>query len=185
MRVVAGLARNVELQATEEVRPTTGRVRHAIFSSLGEVVSGARVLDLFAGVGTLGIEALSRGASSAVLVEHKVRCAKCIRRNLIKTKLSAIIHTLDVFRFLNFCTEPNSFDLVFADPPYTAQCMGEEDLASKLCTSQSLVQAIAPNGIFVLEAFQKFHFPRNCGWLPIREKRLSKTWLFFLTPPNE
>lgn len=185
MRIITGLARGVKLQAVKGVRSTTERARHAIFSILGDAVSGARVLDLFSGVGTLGIEALSRGASSAILVDHEANCSRCIQHNLTKTKLSAMVCTLDVFHFLNFYTEPASFDLVFADPPYAKYIVDKENLASKLCNSQSLIQAVAPHGIFILEVFQKFHFPKNCGWIPLIEKRLSETYFFFLTKLNK
>jgi len=182
MRVIAGLAGSIRFQAVPRgVRPTTDRVRGAIFSSLGRTVVGARVLDLFAGVGTLGIEALSRGASSAVLVEHAKHCSKCIRCNLTKAKLSAVVRTVDVFRFINFHTELDSFDLIFADPPYAGNTMGKEDLASQLCNSQPLIQAISPQGIFVLEVFRKFHLPKSCSWIPLKEKHLNGTSILFLT----
>jgi 16S rRNA (guanine966-N2)-methyltransferase len=185
MRVIAGSAGSIRFRAVPRgVRPTTDRVRGAIFSSLGKTVVGARVLDLFAGVGTLGIEALSRGATSAVLVERTMHCSKCIRRNLIRTKLSAVIQTVDAFRFINFRTESNSFDLIFADPPYARCAIDEKDLASQLCNSQSLVQAISPRGIFVLEAFREFHLPKNCSWVLLQEKRLNETAIFFLTKPK-
>ncbi len=90
MRVVAGLAGGLTLEVPKgvDLRPTMDLVRGAIFSSLGERVIGARVLDLFAGTGALGIEALSRGAASAVLVEEDRRAAASITRNLAKTRFT-------------------------------------------------------------------------------------------------
>src|SRR6185437_8612118 len=107
------------------VRPTTDRVRGAIFSSLGRTVVGARVLDLFAGVGTLGIEALSRGASSAVLVEHAKHCSKCIRCNLTKAKLSSFVLNVDFFLFINYHRELYNFDQHYADPPHAGNTRGQ------------------------------------------------------------
>ncbi|PYL05452.1 MAG: 16S rRNA (guanine(966)-N(2))-methyltransferase RsmD, partial [Verrucomicrobia bacterium] len=88
MRVIAGSAGGIRLAVPKRgVRPTMDRVKAAVFSSLGESVAGARVLDLFAGSGALGIEALSRGAFSAVFVEEDRQSAEIIERNLARTKL--------------------------------------------------------------------------------------------------
>src|ERR1043166_5048036 len=88
MRVIAGSAGGIPLHTPRtDLRPTMDRIKAAIFSSLGEKIIGARVLDLFAGTGALGIEALSRGAVSAIFVESDARAADAIRRNLEKTRL--------------------------------------------------------------------------------------------------
>src|SRR3954467_833486 len=101
MRVIAGSAGGVRLLVPRRgVRPTMDRVKAAIFSSLGEAIIGARVLDLFAGSGALGIEALSRGATSAIFVEHDRESAEAIAKNLAKTNLQARVRTQDVFAFL-------------------------------------------------------------------------------------
>jgi 16S rRNA (guanine966-N2)-methyltransferase len=98
MRVIAGSAGGIRLEVPKRgVRPTMDRVKAAIFSSLGDSVAGARVLDLFAGSGALGIEALSRGASSAVFVEEDRQSAEMIERNLAKTKLKGRVRQQDVF----------------------------------------------------------------------------------------
>jgi len=88
MRVVAGTAGGIPLFVPKgpEMRPTMDRVRAAIFSSLAEAVPGARVLDLFAGTGALGIEALSRGAAEATLVEKEPRAIRAVQRNLVATR---------------------------------------------------------------------------------------------------
>ena len=118
MRVVAGEHRGRRLQAPRgrDTRPTADRVREALFSILGDV-RDARVLDLFAGSGALGIEALSRGAASAVFVERDDAAVAAIRRNLeaIGAPETRVIRR-DVLKFLASCAE--SFDLVFVDPPY-------------------------------------------------------------------
>src|SRR5438094_6306407 len=101
MRVIAGRAGGVRLTSPKSgVRPTMDRVKAAIFSSLGEMVPGARVLDLFAGSGALGIEALSRGSASAVFVESDRRAVEAIQNNLARTRLDGVVRRSDVFDFL-------------------------------------------------------------------------------------
>src|SRR5207253_11355855 len=102
MRVIAGRAGGVRLISPKNgVRPTMDRVKAAIFSSLGETIISARVLDLFAGTGALGIEALSRGAASAIFVEDDRQSAEAIEKNLAKTNLKGRVRHLDVFDFLH------------------------------------------------------------------------------------
>jgi 16S rRNA (guanine966-N2)-methyltransferase len=117
MRVVAGEFRGRRLAAPRgaRTRPTADRVREALFSMLGDV-SGARVLDLYAGSGALGIEALSRGAESAVFVERDPRAVAAIERNLESMGLAEEVVRQDAVRFL--ARTEGMFDLVFCDPPY-------------------------------------------------------------------
>jgi 16S rRNA (guanine966-N2)-methyltransferase len=117
VRVVAGEFRGRRLAAPRgaRTRPTADRVREALFSMLGDV-SGARVLDLYAGSGALGIEALSRGAESAVFVERDPRAVAAIERNLESLGLEQEVVRQDAVRFLG--RTEGMFDLVFCDPPY-------------------------------------------------------------------
>ncbi|HVG75748.1 MAG TPA: 16S rRNA (guanine(966)-N(2))-methyltransferase RsmD [Thermoleophilaceae bacterium] len=117
MRVVAGEFKGRRLAAPRgrRTRPTADRVREAIFSMLGDV-SGARVLDLYAGSGALGIEALSRGAESAVFVERDRAALAALERNLEATGAPGEVRRQDVARFL--ARQEGTFDLVFCDPPY-------------------------------------------------------------------
>ena len=117
MRVIAGEFKGRRLHTARGVRtrPTADRVREALFSMLGDV-SGARVLDLYAGSGALGIEALSRGAGSAVFVERDQRALAALRRNLDAVGADADVRRQDVVRFL--ARPEGTFDLVFCDPPY-------------------------------------------------------------------
>jgi 16S rRNA (guanine966-N2)-methyltransferase len=117
VRVVAGEFRGRRLAAPRgtRTRPTADRVREALFSMLGDV-SGARVLDLYAGSGALGIEALSRGADSAVFVERDPRAVAAIERNLESLGVEEEVLRDDVVRFLR--RGSGTFDLVFCDPPY-------------------------------------------------------------------
>ena len=125
MRVVAGELRGRRLAAPpgRSVRPTADRVREALFSILGEV-SGLRVLDLFAGSGALGIEALSRGASEAVFVDSSQRAVTAVRANLRSLGLRAPVSRRDALSFLRRAAAEPGFQIVFIDPPY--------DLAGRL-----------------------------------------------------
>jgi 16S rRNA (guanine966-N2)-methyltransferase len=117
VRVVAGEFKGRRLYAPRgaRTRPTADRVREALFSMLGDV-SGARVLDLYAGSGALGIEALSRGAESAVFVERDQQALAALRRNLDAVGADADVRRQDVLRFL--ARSEGNFHLVFCDPPY-------------------------------------------------------------------
>jgi 16S rRNA (guanine966-N2)-methyltransferase len=117
MRVVAGRygGRTLKGPPGTTTRPTADRVREALFSMLADV-SGARVLDLYAGSGALGIEALSRGAGSALFVERDARAAQTIRDNLAALGAAGEVRRQDSERFL--AAGRGTFDLVFCDPPY-------------------------------------------------------------------
>lgn len=122
MRVIAGSAKGVRLAPVPRgVRPVSDRAREGMFSSLGDAASGACVLDLYAGTGALGIEALSRGAERAVFVERDRSAVRTIRENLARTDLEdrAEVVTADAVGFVtrDDIAEP-PFDLVLADPPY-------------------------------------------------------------------
>jgi 16S rRNA (guanine(966)-N(2))-methyltransferase RsmD len=122
MRVIAGLAKGVQLQAVPGTgtRPISDRVKEALFDVLGETIVGARILDLFAGTGGVGIEALSRGAREAVFVEREPRATATIRANLRHARLdqSAQVVRADVFQYL--CRLPEPFDLIYVAPPQYA-----------------------------------------------------------------
>jgi 16S rRNA (guanine966-N2)-methyltransferase len=120
MRIVAGVYGGRRLQAPpgRSTRPTADRVREALFSILGPAVEGARVLDLFAGSGALGIEALSRGAGEVVFVESDARAAETVRANLAAMGAEATVHRRDAFAWLG--SADGAFDIVFADPPYSS-----------------------------------------------------------------
>ena len=120
MRVITGKARGVNLKTPEglQTRPTTDRVKEAIFSIIHFDIPGAKVLDLFGGTGQLGIEALSRGAERAVFVDAGEKACALIRENLKRTKLEgqATVVRADYLEYLSRCRE--KFDIVLLDPPY-------------------------------------------------------------------
>lgn len=121
MRVITGSARGMTLKTLEgeSVRPTTDKVKEAVFSIIQFELEGRRVLDLFAGSGQLGIEALSRGAESAVFVDSDKKAIKVVKENLEKTRLSdkALVAQTDSVAFLKMTDRV--FDIVFLDPPYS------------------------------------------------------------------
>ena len=133
MRVVAGRLGGRRLSAPAGARPTADRVREALFAILGSV-EGALVLDLFAGSGALGIEAISRGAAGAVFVDRD-RCAvAAIRRNLRALGLEASVDRSDALAFVRARAESEqpAFDLIFVDPPYSSAGRLAEPLAELL-----------------------------------------------------
>jgi 16S rRNA (guanine966-N2)-methyltransferase len=131
VRVVAGEfgGRRLAMPPGRSTRPTADRVREALFSMLGDV-SGLRVLDLFAGSGALGIEALSRGGASATFVENDARAAATIRRNLDSLGAQGEVSRRDALAFL--ASAEGYFDLVLADPPYDSAPLLAGALAERL-----------------------------------------------------
>ena len=117
MRVITGTARGRKLNEPQgmDIRPTTDMVKEAIFNIVQFDVEGRRVLDLFAGTGQLGIEALSRGAKSCTFIDSSRTSAELCRSNLDKCGLNGIVRQTDALSFLAGCGQ---FDLIFVDPPY-------------------------------------------------------------------
>ena len=147
MRVVSGTARGVILKTPEglQTRPTADKVKEAMFSILQFDLPGAAVLDLFGGTGQLGIEALSRGAESAVFVDAREDSCKLIRENLKRTKLekNAKVIRADYMDYLKRCRE--QYNIIFLDPPYAEVFL---ENALNLITQIDILQT---NGIIVTE----------------------------------
>ena len=180
MRVIAGSAGGVRLAVPKRgVRPTMDRVKGAIFSSLGDAVIGAKVLDLFAGSGALGIEALSRGAASAVFVENNRETAEMIDQNLANTKLKARVRKQDVFVFLRQPSAAERFRIIFADPPYEKTKHKDSD-TEKLLKNEMLPQLLDTGGIFVLEKRPAEALPKMSFWRVIRRRAYGATEVLFL-----
>lgn len=122
MRVIAGTARSMPLKTIRgmDTRPTTDKIKETLFNILQTDVCGCRFLDLFSGSGAIAIEALSRGAAHAVLVEQNGKAAECIRENLIFTKTAdrAEVYRCDVLTALRRLEGQKPFDIIFMDPPY-------------------------------------------------------------------
>ena len=147
MHVITGKARGVQLKTPEGMltRPTTDRVKEALFSIIHFDIPGARVLDLFGGTGQLGIEALSRGAKSAVFVDQREDACRLIRENLKRTRMEADAKVVrsDYLDYLKRCRE--TFDIVLLDPPYAEVFL---ENALKCITEIDILQS---GGIIVTE----------------------------------
>ncbi len=147
MRVIAGKARGISLNTPDGMltRPTSDRVKEAVFSVLHFDLPGARVLDLFGGTGQLGIEALSRGAKRAVFVDEQLAACKLIKENLRRTKLESQARVVpgDYASFLKKTSD--KFDIVFLDPPYAEVFL---ENALKIMTEIDILQS---GGIIVTE----------------------------------
>lgn len=144
MRIITGKAKGRRLRAPEttSTRPVTDRVREAVFSSIGDWVEGARTLDLYAGSGSFGLEALSRGAESATFVENGSRALGALRANIASVGLGGVVVTSSVGDFLERSSA--LFDLVFIDPPWD---LPSTELANDLARLGPL---LAPDGQVVL-----------------------------------
>lgn len=155
MRVITGTARGRRLGELkgEATRPTTDKVKEAVFSAIQFQVQGARVLDLFAGTGQLGIEALSRGAEHAVFVDSRREAAQLVRDNLTLTGLSERAQVLcgDALGYLG--STGQRFDLIFLDPPYASELLEQ---ALERIAARGL---LAPDGRIVAESALEKHLP--------------------------
>lgn len=154
MRVIAGTARGIRLCSVEgeSTRPVLDRVKESLFSILQtrDRLEGARVLDLYAGCGSLGIEALSRGATEAVFVDHSRECIRTLRQNLTRARLTERVEVIvaDVAAALARRIAPSRrFDLIFCDPPFAATRTG---IASGLPAAGLAAKRLAPNGLLLL-----------------------------------
>lgn len=147
MRVITGKARGVQLKTPDGMltRPTTDRVKEALFSIIHFEIPGARVLDLFGGTGQLGIEALSRGAKKAVFVDAQENACKLIKENLDRAKMTqdGLVVRSDYLQYLNRCRE--RFDIILLDPPYAEVFL---ENALKRITEIDILES---NGIIVAE----------------------------------
>jgi 16S rRNA (guanine966-N2)-methyltransferase len=177
MRVIAGSAGGLRLDCPADIaRPMMDRVRGAVFSSLGEAVTGARVLDLFAGSGAIGIEALSRGAASCVFVDRHQRAAAAIRTNLDRARLTGTVRRQEVAQFLARA-DAASFDLVFADPPFALDPADPAHPVT-LLAGDVLPRVLAPDGIFIVELPMEPP-PANASWALLRCRRYGQAWVAF------
>jgi 16S rRNA (guanine966-N2)-methyltransferase len=163
MRIIAGAFKGRRLAPVKgRIRPTAAKVREAVFSILGPGVGGLRVLDLFAGTGALGIEALSRGAAAAVFVEDHPESLKVLRRNLADLDLAdrTTVSALPVTTALKkLAGHGESFGLVFIDPPY-----GGGDALATL-TALVSINLLRPGARVVVEHSRRDSLPEACGGL--------------------
>jgi 16S rRNA (guanine966-N2)-methyltransferase len=175
MRVIAGTARGRLLVVPRgtTTRPITDRVKETLFGILGERVIDARVLDLYAGSGAIGIEALSRGATHCDFVEVARQAVAAIRENLQRTGVEdrGSVHQEDVVRHLAHVTA-KAYDLVFVDPPYEERAI--------LAPLERLPAHLAPGAVVVVKHHWRTPIPEPHGLTGWRERRFGETMLTFL-----
>jgi len=173
MRVIAGKykGRKLILPKDKRIRPTSDRVKEAAFGILGSRVAGARVLDLFAGCGSLGIEALSRGAKSVTFVDFNPKCIKVIRENIM-TKLHTpgvcnfYVARTDAIRAIRrFGGNKDIFDIIMLDPPYY------KGLVKKCLHEIEACGIIANSGLVLAEHSKRDELPEEVGNLRLVESR--------------
>lgn len=175
MRVIAGTYRSRILKSLkgQALRPTSDRLRETLFDVLGPEIAASRFLDLFAGTGAIGIEALSRGAAEAVFVENHGPAAALIRRNLDSLGIhsGATVLAVDALRGLQILARPaivasgkkarsSQFDFIFLDPPYAAA----NDYA-RVLESLGWGHLLAPGGMVIAEHRRNFDLPEQAGAL--------------------
>lgn len=177
MRVIAGTARRLLLKSVEgrEVRPTTDRIKETLFNMLQDRMQGCVFLDLFAGSGAIGIEALSRGAKKAFFVDKDRRAIACIEENLNHTRLGegARILRMDALLALERLekTEEEAFDIVFIDPPYESRA--EEEILKRLIK----MDLIKEESLIIIELSKKRNTEdllRDWDVLKVKEYKSNK-----------
>ena len=167
LRIVAGnwRSRLLDIADVEGLRPTSERIRETLFNWLAPAIHGARCLDLFAGTGALGLEALSRGAQSAVFVEESPLAARKLRHNVkLLDAAGAMVLQTDAMDYLK-STDAGPFDVVFLDPPFAAEIHDE------LCRLLARKDLLSPRGLVYIEqprSQEQVALPE--GWQIIKNK---------------
>jgi 16S rRNA (guanine(966)-N(2))-methyltransferase RsmD len=169
MRVIAGTYRSRILKSLKglALRPTSDRLRETLFNVLGPEVSGSRFVDLFAGTGAIGIEALSRGAKEVVFIENHPPAVKLIGRNLesLEITLGATVYEADALRGLDLLVSRNKratvgFDFVFLDPPYAAA-----ENCARVLEFLGAADLLAPGGLVIAEHRRRLDLTEEVGAL--------------------
>jgi 16S rRNA (guanine966-N2)-methyltransferase len=182
MRIISGMSKGRRLATpkSQAIRPTSDRVKESIFNVLGEAVEGKVVLDLFAGTGNLGIEALSRGATRSLFVEKGRQAIRLIQKNLSQCGLEGRSEIIpkDVNRAIGILKQRGeSFDLILMDPPY------EKGLIARTLDKLDSHRIYHEDSILVIEHDRREPLPGIIvGWNLIRQKGIGDTVISFLTP---
>ncbi len=178
MRVITGTARGRRLETLpgEETRPTAERVKEGLFSAIQFDIEGRRAVDLFAGSGQLGIEALSRGAAGCIFIDRNAEAAEVIRRNLKAAGLYASAHVLTTDAMLFLERGRERFDLAFLDPPYASGLLPE--------ALARLAPQIDPGGTVVCES-DRDQAPEEVGGLKLqRIYRYGRVYIWLYRKEN-
>ena len=178
MRITGGEfgGRNLQVPKSDEIRPTQDRVREALFSILQTEVPGSVFLDLFAGSGAVGLEALSRGAAQATFVEQNRKHLAVLARNVAACFMPGTRHQIiaaDCYRWISTYSGPG-FTIGFADPPYA---LGEEKGYAAVLRTLAERGVIRPGGLFVAEMTAVQKAEETPGWDLLRDRTYGKTRL--------
>ncbi|MFC1703573.1 16S rRNA (guanine(966)-N(2))-methyltransferase RsmD [Candidatus Omnitrophota bacterium] len=167
MRVISGIFKRRQLKSPKDVRPTEQKVRKAIFDILSDVVKEASFLELFAGTGAVGIEAVSNGAKEVCFVEKDIRCIKFLKENLTGLGVDSFnLSARDVFSAIALLAkERKAFDVVFLDPPYY------QDLAKKTLQQLVTYDIVKPYGFVVVQHFKNDSLEDSYGELSLYTRR--------------
>lgn len=185
MRVIAGKARRTQLKTLEgmDTRPTTDRIKETLFNMISHGLADASFLDLFAGSGGIGIEALSRGAGNAVFVEKNPKAAECIRENLKRTKMedAGTVMVTDVISALRRLEGNHVFEYIFMDPPYNH--LLEKEVLEYLKDSSLL----AEDALIIVEGSLEtdFSYLEEMGYSLIKRKEYKTNVHMFLEREEE
>jgi len=181
LRVITGIYRGRKLESIEgmDVRPTSDKVKESLFNILGVDVIDSDFLDLFGGTGSIGIEALSRGARHVVFIDNSIKSIKVLRRNLenLRIKEQAEVYNADYQTAINkLYGNRRKFDIIFIDPPY------RRGIAQDALNQINLQPILSENGIIIVEHDDRDDMPENVGVLvKYRDKRYGNTRLSFYT----
>ncbi|NLC77432.1 MAG: 16S rRNA (guanine(966)-N(2))-methyltransferase RsmD [Clostridia bacterium] len=185
MRIIAGKAKGLRLKAPKgyATRPTADRVKEAMFNVIQGRETGALVLDLFAGTGALGLEALSRGAGKAVFVETNPVTRQVLAANIAKAGMAAqaTVVKMDALSFLR-SYEGGAFDLIFMDPPYDY----DNEISVQVLDAIAEKQLLSPGGLIIWERSNRNpSFQPVSGFKLVKEKHYGDTVLLFIEQIKE
>lgn len=174
MRIIAGKAGRIAIKVPSAVaRPTTDFVRQAVFSILGERVENAKILDLFAGSGALGLEALSRGATVCTFVDDHRQAISVVQENLTKARLEGgHVVKSEVALFLK--RDAASYDIIFADPPYW-KYHGDKDHVTELLNSSLIPPRLAADGWFIVEISSRQKSPESVDFTLVSRREYGSS----------
>ena len=184
MRIIAGSARGIKLAAPEGIktRPTTDRIKESLFNMISPDLLNCSFLDLYSGSGSIGLEAVSRGAKKAILVDSSPDCYNIIMSNAVRTKLTSLItiHIKDVTLALKQLSQyEESFDIIFMDPPY------EDSSVVNVLQCILIAKILSPTGYIIVESGSQKMLPAIKGLEVFKQKKFKTTTLSFLRIEEE
>lgn len=184
MRIIAGIARSIPLKTLDgmDTRPTTDRIKETLFNMIQADIPGSHFLDLFAGSGQIGLEAVSRGAASAVFVENSRKAAACIEANIHATKFEekCRLIPMDVFAAIRSMEGKYCFDYIFMDPPY------RQEIEKEVLSALSASSIVGEHTLLIIEAALStdFSYLEELGYEIVKEKNYKTNMHLFVRKKN-